>query len=139
MTTNKTLPVKLSVKAFVDSLSDERRQNESRKLIQIMTRVSGEKPAMWGPSIVGFGSFHYKYESGREGDQLLIGFSPRKAAISIYGIRHALEEMNVSLEALGQCTAGKGCVYVKKLEAIDLTLLEKVLKKAAVINSKIHK
>ena len=136
MKANKTLPTKASVKSFIESISDERRREETQILIGLMGRASGEPATMWGPSIIGFGSQHYRYESGREGDQLIVGFSPRKAAISIYGLSHALSESQLLLEKLGPYTTGKGCIYLKRLENIDLKLLEKIVKKAFALNKK---
>jgi hypothetical protein len=90
----------------------------------LMERVSGEPAAMWGPSIVGFGSYHYKYESGREGDSCLIGFSPRAKELVFYGL--GVLRQAALLETLGKHTTGKGCLYIKRLADVDLTVLERL-------------
>src|ERR1700676_2321241 len=86
MADNKTKPTKMSVAEFIDALTDQTRRLDAKQLVKLMQSASGEKPAMWGPSIIGFGSCHYTYGSGREGDMPLIGFSPRKAATVLYGM-----------------------------------------------------
>ena len=91
---------------------------------------------MWGSSIIGFGLHHYQYPSGREGNQLVVGFSPRKAAISIYGLGHAFSESTRLPAKLGPYTMGKGCVYLKRLDNIDLKVLEELVKKAVALNKK---
>jgi len=98
-------------------------------LVEVMQRASGEKPKLWGPSIVGFGSYHYKYDSGREGDMPLISFSPRKAAMVLYSmLAHA--GAKAVLAKLGRHTTGKGCLYIKKLADVDKTVLETLIKNA---------
>ncbi len=87
MADNKTKPTKLSVAAFIDAITDEGRRADAKALVKLMQKAAGEKPKMWGPSIIGFGSHHYVYDSGREGDMPLIAFSPRKAATVLYGFR----------------------------------------------------
>ena len=86
MAESKTKPTNVSVGAFIDAIADEVRRADAKAIVKVMQRVTGEKPKMWGPSIIGFGAYHYKYESGREGDSLLIGFSPRKPATVLYGL-----------------------------------------------------
>src|SRR5262247_424961 len=86
MPENKTKPSKVSVAAFIDALTDETRRADAKALIKLMQSATGEKPKMWGPSIIGFGSYHYTYESGREGDMPVVGFSPRKVATVLYGL-----------------------------------------------------
>ena len=120
MAENKTKPTKLSVAAFIDGLTDQTRRADAKALVQLMQRATGEKPQMWGPSIVGFGSYHYKYKSGREGNMPLVGFSPRKAATVLYG----MGEGKALLAKLGQHTTGKGCVYIKKLAEVNQGVLE---------------
>ena len=94
-----------------------------------MQRASGDKPKLWGPSIIGFGSYHYKYDSGREGDMPLISFSPRKAAMVLYSmLAHA--EAKAVLAKLGRHTTGKGCLYIKKLADVDKIVLETLIKNA---------
>lgn len=125
MATNKTMPTEVGVDDYIEGLPIERRKSEARTLLALYAQASGEPAVMWGPSIVGFGSYHYKYESGREGEAAVAGFSPRKGAISLYGIYNSYAETLESLQAdLGPVTAGVGCVYVKKLADINLAALE---------------
>ena len=129
MTENKTKATNASVRAYIEGLTDPTRRSEARELVEVMQRVSGEKPRLWGPSIVGFGSYHYKYESGREGDMPLISFSPRKAAMVLYSML-AHDEAKTVLGKLGRHSTGKGCLYIKKLADVDKTVLETLIKNA---------
>lgn len=129
MAENKTKPTPLSVAAFLDGCGDETRRADVKALAGLMQRVTGKEPAMWGPSIVGFDQYHYVYESGREGEMFLIGFSPRKAAIVLYGAI-GFEGAAELLAQLGRHTTGKGCLYVKKLADVDLKVLEALVKQA---------
>jgi Domain of unknown function (DU1801) len=129
MPENKTKATTLSVSAFIDGLTDPARRSDAGDLVELMQRVSGEKPRLWGPSIVGFGSYHYRYDSGREGDMPLISFSPRKAAMVLYSmLDHS--EAGAVLAKLGRHTKGKGCLYIKKLADVDRTVLEMLIKNA---------
>jgi hypothetical protein len=130
MAENKTLATKASVTAFVDKIADPAKRADAKALVKLMQKATGEKPAMWGPSIVGFGSYHYVYESGREGDMPLVGFSPRKAATVLY-VRAGTPGSEALIAKLGKHTAGKGCVYVKKLADVDETVLETLVAKCA--------
>ena len=123
MAENKTKLTKLSVAAFIDALTDQARRADAKALVKLMQSTAGEKPKMWGPSIIGFGSHHYKYESGREGDMPVIAFSPRKAATVLYGMT-GFSEAATLLAKLGKHTTGKGCVYIKKLADVDQHVLE---------------
>jgi Domain of unknown function (DU1801) len=123
MAENKTKPTKLSVAAFLGALPDPTRRADSKALVRLMQSATGEKPRMWGASIVGFGSDHYKYESGREGDMPLIGFSPRKAATVLYGVTRSSDSEEL-LTKLGKYTRGKGCVYIKSLANVDQGVLK---------------
>ena len=123
----KTKATKVSVKDFIQSVPDEQKKKDSLVLIDMMTKITKEKPKMWGPSIIGFGSYHYKYESGHEGDMCITGFSPRKAAISVY-ILMGFNKSPELLEKLGKFKTGKSCLYVKKLEDIDVKVLENLIK-----------
>jgi uncharacterized protein DUF1801 len=123
---NKTKPTKLSVSAFIDAITDQSRRADAKALVKLMQKAVGEKPTMWGPSIIGFGSHHYVYDSGREGDMPLIAFSPRKASTVLYG----LSDSEALLPKLGKHTRGKGCVYIKKLADIDQKMLEAMAAKA---------
>src|SRR5215469_5117473 len=129
MPENKTKATNVSVSAYIEGLTDATRRSEARELVEVMQRASGEKPKLWGPSIVGFGSYHYKYDSGREGDMPMISFSPRKAAMVLYSmLAHA--EAKAVLAKLGRHTTGKGCLYIKKLADVDKTVLETLIKNA---------
>ncbi len=120
MAETKTKPTHLSVAAFIDAIADATKRADAKTLVKLMRKATGEKAKMWGPSIIGFGSHHYKYETGREGDMPLVGFSPRKAAMVLYG----LKVDDALLAKLGKCTSGKGCVYVKKLADVDQKVLD---------------
>lgn len=129
MAENKTRATKLSVTAFIDALTDPARRADAKALVKLMQSAAGEKPKMWGPSIIGFGCYHYKYESGREGDMPLIAFSPRKAATVLYGMT-LVGEAAALLEKLGSHTTGKGCLYIKKLADVDEHVLETLVVKS---------
>ena len=129
MADTRTTPNKLSVAEFIAAVEDPARRADAKALIKLMQAATGEKPKMWGPSIVGFGTHHYKYESGREGDMPLLGFSPRKAALVLYGLR-AAGEFDVVLAKLGKHTTGKGCLYIKKLADVDQHILETLIVKS---------
>ncbi len=126
MAENKTKPTEVSVTGFLEAVADEGRRADAKALVKLMQNATKEKPKMWGPAIVGFGSYHYKYESGREGDAPLVGFSPRKAALVLYGLGSlsALDPADPQRTRLGKHTTGKGCVYIKKLADVDAKVLE---------------
>src|SRR5689334_14668476 len=126
MAENKTKATKLSVSTFIDAISDQDRRADAKALVKLMQKASGEKPKMWGPSIIGFGSHHYVYDSGREGDMPVVAFSPRKSATVLYG----LSDAEALLPKLGKHTRGKGCVYIKKLADVDLKVLEAMVAKS---------
>jgi hypothetical protein len=129
MAENKTKPTKLGVAAFIDALTDQTRRADAKALVKLMQIAAGEKPKLWGPSIIGFGSYHYKYESGREGDMPVIAFSPRKAATVLYGMTGFSEAASL-LARLGKHTTGKGCLYIKKLADVDQHVLETLVIKS---------
>jgi hypothetical protein len=129
MADNKTKPTQLSVAAYIAALTTETQRADAKALIKLMESATGEKPKMWGPSIVGFGSYHYTYESGREGDMPLDGFSPRKAATVLYGMRGSSDSESL-LAKLGKHTTGKGCVYIKKLADVDQKALAALVVKS---------
>jgi hypothetical protein len=129
MADNKTKPTKLSVAVFIDALTDPTRRADAKALVKLMQNAAGEKPKLWGPSIIGFGSYHYKYDSGREGDMPLIGFSPRKAATVLY-IMSGLSDSEALLARLGKHTTGKGCLYIRKLADVDQGVLEALVVKS---------
>lgn len=130
MAENKTKATEVSVTAYIAALPDEGRRADAKALVKMMQSATGEKPKMWGPSIIGFGSYHYVYESGREGDMPIVGFSPRKAATVIYGMR-ASGDAESLLAKLGKHTTGKGCVYIKKLSDVDQKILSTLITKSA--------
>ena len=130
MAENKTKATEVSVTAYIAALPEESRRADAKALVKLMQGATGEKPKMWGPSIIGFGSYHYVYESGREGDMPIVGFSPRKAATVIYGLRAAGEAESL-LAKLGKHTTGKGCVYIKKLADVDQKVLSTLITKSA--------
>jgi hypothetical protein len=129
MADNKTKATQLSVAEYINALTDEDKRADAKSLVKLMQSATGEKPKMWGPSIIGFGSYHYKYESGREGDMPLVGFSPRKPATVLYGLRGS-SDAEALLAKLGKHTTGKGCVYIKKLADVDRKVLEALIVKS---------
>jgi hypothetical protein len=129
MAENKTKPTELSVSTFIDALPDETKRADAKVLVKLMQNAVGEKPKMWGPSIIGFGSCHYQYDSGRQGDMPLIAFSPRKAATVLYSVI-AFTDADALLAKLGKHTTGKGCLYIKKLQDIDQKVLEAMVVKS---------
>ncbi|PIF30605.1 uncharacterized protein DUF1801 [Flavobacterium sp. 9] len=127
MAKNKTTETENNVEDFISAfVDDETKRKDSFELIKIMQEVTGFEPKMWGPSIIGFGSYHYKYASGHEGDAPLAAFSPRKAAISLY-VYSPSDEKEELLSKLGKHKASKGCLYVKKLTDIDAEILKKMI------------
>ncbi len=129
MADNKTKPTKLSAAAFIDALTDPVRRSDAKALTKLMQNAAGEEPQMWGPSIIGFGSCHYKYESGREGDMPVIAFSPRKAATVLYGVT-GFVDATALLAKLGKHSTGKGCLYIKKLADVDQRILQTLIVKS---------
>ncbi len=129
MAENKTKANNLSVSEFIDAITDEGRRADAKVLVKLMQKATGEKPKMWGSSIIGFGSHHYVYDSGREGDMPLIAFSPRKAATVLYGMT-GFDGSEAFMAKLGKHTTGKGCVYIKKLAEVDQKVLEAMAVKA---------
>jgi hypothetical protein len=133
MAENKTKPTQISVTAFIDALTDEARRADAKALLKLMQRATGEKAKMWGPSIIGFGTHHFKYESGREGDMPVTAFSPRKAATVMYGLRGS-SRSEALLAKLGKHSTGKGCLYIKKLADVDSKVLESLVSDAVTAN-----
>src|SRR6202167_1931986 len=117
MPENKTKPSKLSVAAFIGALPDPIKRAYAKALVTVMQSAASEKPKMWGPSIIGFGSYHYRYESGREGDMPLIGFSPRKAATVLYNLLGSSDSAAL-LDQLGKHTTREGCLYIMMLTGV---------------------
>jgi len=125
---NKTKATGASVESYLDAIESDDRQQDCRTLAKLMAKATGEKPKMWGPSIVGFGSIHYVYDSGREGDICLTGFSPRKPSLVLY-IGSTLNDETLTSK-LGKYTRGKGCLYIKKLDDVDRDVLRALVAKA---------
>ncbi|MEQ8433388.1 MAG: DUF1801 domain-containing protein [Oceanicaulis sp.] len=126
MADNKTKPTNISVEAFLSGVEPERKREEARELDALFRRVTGWAPVMWGPSMIGYGRYHYRYETGREGDMLATGFSPRKAKHSIY-ILPGYSDYSEILSRLGKHSTGKSCLYVNKLADIDLDVLAELI------------
>lgn len=125
MANNKTKPTAISVNTYLRSVS-EKRKSEAKAIIDIMQGVSGQPPVMWGPSIIGFGTRHYKYASGREGDIPRIGFSPRKASLTVY-FYEGFGEYQDQLKVLGKYKSSVSCLYINKLIDIDLDILSQMV------------
>ena len=121
----KTTETKNSVSGFVKKIEDKQRQKDCFAIIEIMKKQSGFEPKMWGPAIIGFGSYHYKYESGHEGDAPLVGFSPRKTEFALYIANFDGKE--ALLKSFGKHKTAKACVYIKKLEDINVEVLKKMI------------
>lgn len=126
MAENKTQPTKVSVARFIAAIGDDERRQDCKTVLRLMKDVTGAQPKMWGPAIVGFGSYHYKYASGREGDSCLTGFSPRAQALTLY-IMRGFDGYDALLAKLGKCKTGGGCLYVKRLSDIDLAVLKRLV------------
>jgi len=126
----KTKTTAVSADAFLDAVPDPVRRADGKAVAQLMARVTGKAPAMWGPSIVGFGSYHYKYDSGREGVMCRIGFSPRKGELVLYVLDGDGEDQAADLAKLGKHKTGKSCLYIKKLADVDMDVLETIVRAA---------
>ncbi len=122
----KTQPTEASVAAFLDGVESDLRRQDAETLLDLMGRVTGDPPIMWGPSIVGFGRYHYRYESGREGDFFLTGFSPRKSTLTVY-IMPGFSAYDDLMGRLGKHKTGRSCLYINKLADVDLAVLEQLL------------
>ncbi|HAX43450.1 MAG TPA: DUF1801 domain-containing protein [Bryobacteraceae bacterium] len=123
----KTKQTQASVSAFLDAVENEQRRADCRTVLNLMLAVTGEEPKMWGPSIVGFGSYHYKYASGREGDWFVAGFSPRKQDLTLY-IMAGFDRYDELMAKLGKYKTGKSCLYLKRLSDVDLGVLEELVR-----------
>ncbi len=126
MAKNKTQPTTQSVTAFINSIDDKEKRADAKKVAAIMRRVTGKRAKMWGSSIVGYGTYHYKYASGREGDFMITGFSPRKQAMTLY-IMAGFKNYDALMKKLGKYKTGKSCLYVKRLSDVDEKVLEKLV------------
>ena len=125
----KTTQNDADVNEFLDAVENPRRRADARQVLDLIQAVTGEPPKMWGTSIVGFGSYHYRYASGREGDWPIVGFSPRKQNLVIY-IMPGFSDYGELLGRLGKYRTGKSCLYINKLEDVDLTLLEELVRES---------
>ena len=125
----KTKPNDGDVELFLNSVDNERKRQDSFKILELMKEVTGEEPKMWGASIVGFGSYHYKYDSGREGDWFVTGFSPRKQSLTLY-IMSGFTEYDSLLGDLGKHKTGKSCLYINKLDDVNLEILCELVQKS---------
>jgi len=123
----KTQPTNQSVKEFLNQIQEPERRADCFEIVKIMEKITGEKPTMWGPSIVGFGSYHYKYASGREGDWPMTGFSPRKKDLTLY-IMMGFEKHADLMEKLGKHSTSKSCLYIKRLSDVHIPTLKKLIK-----------
>ena len=126
MAENKTQPTKLSVTEFIKAIDDPQKRADARKVAAMMRKATGKRAKMWGPSIVGFGTYHYKYASGREGDFMVAGFSPRKQALTVY-IMAGFSKYDALMKKLGKYKTGKSCLYIKRLSDVDEAVLQKLI------------
>ena len=126
MAENKTKATKASVTAFMNAIEDRQKRADARKVAAMMRRATCKRARMWGPSIVGYGTYHYKYQSGREGDFMVAGFSPRKQALTVY-IMAGFGRFDALLKKLGKYKTGKSCLYIKRLSDVDEAVLEKLI------------
>jgi hypothetical protein len=138
MSENKTKATTDSVQDFLDKVTPEEKKKDSMQVLKIMGEITKEKPKMWGSAIVGFGDYHYKYESGREGDFFLVGFSPRKAALTLY-IMGGFDNYDDLMGKLGKFKTGKSCLYVKSLEDINIDVLKQLIKESVEYTKKSNK
>ena len=122
----KTKPNKLSAEKFLNSIKDEQKRKDSFQVLEMMKKITKEEPIMWGTSIVGFGKYHYKYASGREGDWFLTGFSPRKQNLTLY-IMSGFKRYNELMKKLGKHKTGSSCLYINKLEDMDFKVLTELI------------
>ncbi len=136
--TNKTQPTSASVEKFLESVKDDRRREDAFAVLKLMKQVTKLEPVMWGESMVGFGTYHYKYATGREGDYFLTGFSPRVTNLTIY-IMSGFKPYSELMEKMGKCKTSSSCLYIKKLEDIDLAVLKKLIKQSVAYMSKQQK
>ena len=127
MAENKTRKTGASVEEFIASIENRRRREDGSEILAMMCEITGLEPEMWGPSIIGFGDYHYKYESGREGDFFLTGFSPRKQNLTLY-IMSGLEGQEQLLDKLGKHRTGAACLYINKLDDIDRDILRDLIR-----------
>jgi hypothetical protein len=138
MAKQKTIPTRVRVNDFIAAIADERRRKDCRTLLKLMREATGAKPVMWGPTIIGFGQYHYRYASGHEGDCFLAGFSPRKQALSVY-IMAGFDGFPELMNKLGKYKTGKSCLYVKSLDDVDLPTLRALIVRSVRQMRKAHR
>ena len=126
MAGNKTIENNASVRSFLDAIPDTQRKGDAKRLATMMRRLTGHRARMWGDSIVGFGRYHYRYASGREGEWALVGFSPRKQNLAVY-VMPGFEPFAALMKKLGKYKTGKSCLYIKTLADVDETVLEQLI------------
>jgi len=122
----KTLPTSASVRDFLDDIEDDQKRRDCKAVAKLMRRVTGKSPKMWGTGIVGFGTYHYRYASGREGDWPLVGFAPRKRDLTLY-IMAGFDRHEALMKKLGKHSTGKSCLYIKTLDDVNLDVLEELI------------
>ena len=137
MKQNKTQRTDNSVSLFLDQIEPEQKRKDSHALVALMSKITAEEPKLWGTSIIGFGDYHYKYKSGREGDWFLTGFSPRKNALTVY-LMCDLSHEGLDFDGLGKYKLSKGCLYFKKIEDVDLNVLTQIIKDSIEIIKKLY-
>ncbi len=134
----KTKPTKANVSQFLKGIEDEQKRRDAREVLALMKEITGKRPKLWGTSIVGFGTYHYKYQSGREGDWPVTGFSPRKQNLTIY-IMPGFSRYPSLMKKLGKYKTGKSCLYLKKLEDVDLKVLRQLVSQSVKDMKKMYK
>jgi Domain of unknown function (DU1801) len=132
MSDNKTQATSASVDDYIATIADELKRKDTQTLLDLLKKITGDTPVLWGDSIIGFGSYHYQYESGREGDMPLIGFSPRKREFAIY-IMSGFEQLQAHLNKLGKHKTGQSCLYIKRLSDININTLNDLMKESVAI------
>ena len=137
MKQNKTQRTDNSVSLFLDQIEPEQKRKDSYALVALMSKITAEEPKLWGTSVIGFGDYHYKYKSGREGDWFLTGFSPRKNALTVY-LMCDLSHEGLNFDGLGKYKLSKGCLYFKKVEDVDLNVLTQIIKDSIEIIKKMY-
>lgn len=126
MAENKTKPTEQKAESFIEQNCEGQKKEDALRILESMKKITGEKPTMWGPSLIGFGTYHYKYASGREGDFFCVGFSPRKTALTVY-IMPGFKRYDSLMQKLGKYKTGKSCLYIKKLTDVDYAVLEELI------------
>ena len=135
MAENKTKETRASVATFLNAVDDPRKRADAKKVAAMMRRATGENAKMWGSSLIGYGKYHYKYDSGREGDFMLTGFSPRKQNLTIY-IMPGFDEFDALMKKLGKFKTGKSCLYINKLDDVDEKVLEQLITRSVKVMRK---